>query len=127
TAVNLFRLFEQRPGLLEQVLRILTLARPLADELAHRPDLLDRLIDASAFDLPGSVEALAGRMRAADAQDYEARLDRIRQVVGEERFALGVQLIEARHDPLAIAEGLSRVAEAALEVAAEAATAEFGR
>jgi glutamate-ammonia-ligase adenylyltransferase len=127
TAVNLFRLFEQRPGLLEQVLRILTLARPLADELAHRPDLLDRLIDASAFDLPGPVEALAGRMRTADAQDYEACLDRIRQVVGEERFALGVQLIEARHDPLAIAEGLSRVAEAALEVAAEAATAEFER
>jgi glutamate-ammonia-ligase adenylyltransferase len=127
TAVNLFRLFEQRPGLLEQVLRILTLAGPLADELARRPELLDRLIDASAFELPGPVEALAGRMRAADAQDYEAYLDRIRQVVGEERFALGVQLIEARHDPLAIAGGLSRVAEAALETAAEAATAEFER
>lgn len=127
TAVNLFRLFEQRPGLLEQVLRILTLAPPLADELASRPDLLDRLIDTTAFDLPGPVPALAGRMRTADAQDYEARLDRIRQLVGEERFALGVQLIEARHDPLAIAGGLSRVAEAALETAAEAATAEFER
>ena len=126
STVNLFRLFEQRPGLLDLVLRLLTLAPPLADELARRPDLLDRLIDRSAFDLPGTAEELARRMRRGEADDdYERRLDRIRRIVGEERFALGVQLIEARHDPLAIAAGLARVAEAALEAAAEAACGEF--
>jgi glutamate-ammonia-ligase adenylyltransferase len=126
SAVNLFRLFEQRPGLLEQVLRLLTLARPLADELAIRPDLLDRLIDRSALDLPGSVETLAARMAQAEpGDDYERRLGRIRRMVGEERFALGVQLVEARHDPLEIAAGLARVAEAALNTAADAAIAEF--
>jgi glutamate-ammonia-ligase adenylyltransferase len=128
SAVNLFRLFEQRPGLLELLLRVLTLAPPLADELARRPDLLDRLIDRSAFDLPGPVDELTARMQRGEVDDdYERRLDRIRRIVGEERFALGVQLIEARHDPLAIAAGLSRVAEAALEVAAEAACGEFER
>ncbi len=127
-AVNLFRLFEQRPGLLEIVLRVLTLAPPLADELARRPELLDRLIDRSAFDLPAAVEDLASRMRRGEAgDDYERRLDRIRRIVGEERFALGVQLIEARHDPLAIASGLSRVAEAALDTAGDAAREEFAR
>jgi glutamate-ammonia-ligase adenylyltransferase len=125
SAVNLFRLFEQRPGLLEQVLRILTLARPLADELARRPELLDALIDRSALDLPAEVAALARRMQRTERKDYEGRLDRIRQVVGEERFAAGTQLVEARHDPLAIAAGLSRVAEAALCTAAEAAIEEF--
>ena len=36
-------------------------------------------------------------MRRGEAgDDYERRLDRIRHVVGEERFALGVQLVEAR-------------------------------
>src|SRR5690606_5457265 len=104
SAVNLFRLFEQRPGLLALVLRVLTLAAPLADELARRPDLLDRLIDSSALDLPGSIEALAARGQRGEADDdYERRLDRIRTVVGEERFALGVQLVEAQHVPLAIA------------------------
>jgi glutamate-ammonia-ligase adenylyltransferase len=128
SAVNLFRLFGQRPGLLALVLRVLTLAGPLADELARRPELLDRLIDASALDLPGSVDSLADRMRRGEAgDDYERRLDRIRKVVGEERFALGVQLVEAQHDPLAIAAGLSRVAEAALAAAGEAACAEFER
>jgi glutamate-ammonia-ligase adenylyltransferase len=128
SAVNMFRLFEQRPGLLELVLRILTLASPLADELARRPELLDRLIDSTALDLPGPVVDLAARMRRAEVDDnYERALDRIRQVVGEERFALGVQLVEASHDPLDIAAGLSRVAEAALMTAADAACSEFER
>ncbi|WP_121118822.1 glutamine-synthetase adenylyltransferase [Croceibacterium ferulae] len=127
SAVNLFRLFEQRPGLLEEVLRLLTLSRPLGDALAHRPALLDRLIDRSALDLPPSVPALQQAMQPVDRQagDLEARLDRIRQVVGEERFALGTQLVMARHDALDVADGLGRVAEAALGCAAEAATAEF--
>jgi glutamate-ammonia-ligase adenylyltransferase len=128
SAVNLFRLFGQRPGLLALVLRVLTLAGPLADELARRPELLDRLIDSSALDLPGSINALAARMQRGEADDdYEQKLDRIRKVVGEERFALGVQLVEAEHDPLAIAAGLSRVAEAALATAGEAACTEFER
>ena len=33
TAINLFRLFEARPGLLDLVLRVVTLAQTLADEL----------------------------------------------------------------------------------------------
>mgnify|MGYP001997949807 CR=1 FL=1 len=125
TAINLFRLFEQRPGLLERVLRILTLARPLADALARRVDLLDALIDPNALDLPGSIDSLAARMEAAEDSDLESRLDRLRHVVGEERFALGAQMVECRHDPLQIAEGLCRVAEAAVRTGADAAIADF--
>jgi glutamate-ammonia-ligase adenylyltransferase len=47
--------------------------------------------------------------------------------VGEKRFALGVQLVEARHDPLDIAAALSRVAEAALQTGAEAAEEQFAQ
>jgi len=124
TAINLFRLFEARPGLLDQVLRVVTLAQPLAESLGRHPEYLDALIDARALDLPGAVDELAARMKQG-APDYERQLDRIREVVGEERFALGVQLVEARHDPLAIAAGLARVAEAALRTGAGAACAEF--
>jgi glutamate-ammonia-ligase adenylyltransferase len=123
SAVNLFRLLEARPGLAELLLRIISLAPTLADELARRPALLDALIDSTALDLPGSVEGLTGRM--CSEGDYEAQLDRVREVVGELRFALGVQLVEAAHDPLDIAGALSRVAEAALVCAVAAASAEF--
>ncbi|KPL69208.1 glutamate-ammonia-ligase adenylyltransferase [Erythrobacter sp. SG61-1L] len=128
SAVNLFRLLEARPGLMEQLVAILTLAPPLADELARRPDLLDALIDTTALDLPGSVDELAARMRSLpEGVGYEELLDRVRRVVGETRFALGVQLIEAAQDPLEIAEALCRTAEAALDVCLKGAEEEFAR
>ncbi|GAA4642486.1 bifunctional [glutamine synthetase] adenylyltransferase/[glutamine synthetase]-adenylyl-L-tyrosine phosphorylase [Pontixanthobacter gangjinensis] len=126
SAINLFRLLEARPGLFEQLVNILTLAEPLADKLGRRPELLDTLFDRSAFDLPGDVAELTASMAGNDPDiDYERKLDRIRIVTGEKRFALGAQLIQAAHDPLEIAEGLARVAEAALSVAARAASEEF--
>ncbi|MFN4113248.1 MAG: bifunctional [glutamate--ammonia ligase]-adenylyl-L-tyrosine phosphorylase/[glutamate--ammonia-ligase] adenylyltransferase [Sphingomonadaceae bacterium] len=128
SAINLFRLLEARPGLLDQLVRILTLAPPLADELGRRPDLLDTMIDQSALDLPGSTAELKARMARTERDEgYEQLLDRIRRVTGEARFALGVQLIEAVHDPLDIARALSRYAEAALQLAVEAAAEEFAR
>ncbi|MGB7409002.1 MAG: bifunctional [glutamine synthetase] adenylyltransferase/[glutamine synthetase]-adenylyl-L-tyrosine phosphorylase [Pontixanthobacter sp.] len=126
SAINLFRLLEARPGLFDQLVAILTMADPLAEDLVQRPALLDTLIDRSALDLPGSVEELIATLTLAeDAYEYERQLDRIRIVTGERRFALGTQLIEAAHDPLDIAAGLSRLAEAALEVAQRAASREF--
>ncbi len=128
SAINLFRLLEARPGLFEQLINILTLADPLAEELGRHPERLDALIDRSALDLPGSVSDLIKEMAKVEATgDYERILDRLRFVTGERRFALGVQLIEAAHDPLEIAAGLSRLAEAGLSVAAEAATREFAK
>ena len=126
SALNLFHLLEARPGLLELLARIMSLAGPLADDLARRADLLDPLIDASAFELPGSVEQLAARFSRCEATDgYEQVLDSVRREVGELRFALGVQLVEGASDPLAVGAALSRVAEAAVEVLVDAAVAEF--
>jgi glutamate-ammonia-ligase adenylyltransferase len=128
SAINLFRLLEARPVLLQVLARVLSLAPPLADALARRADLLDPLIDASAFELPGSVEELAADFGTGEADDdYERLLGRVRRRVGELRFALGVQLIEGVRDPLAIGAALSRTAEAAIAVLAQAAVAEFVR
>ncbi|RVU05074.1 bifunctional [glutamine synthetase] adenylyltransferase/[glutamine synthetase]-adenylyl-L-tyrosine phosphorylase [Novosphingobium umbonatum] len=126
SAVNLFRLLEARPGLLEVMVRVLSLAPPLADALARRADLLDALIDASAYDLPPDVPTLAAEFGAVEAgDDYQRLLDHVRRKVSERRFALGVQLVEGAQDPLDISAGLCRVAEAALEVLARATMAEF--
>lgn len=126
SAINMFRLLEARPGLLDRLLRVLTLAPPLADRLARRPELLDALIDASVLDLPGDVAALATRMKPeVDDAEYEVRLDRVRQAVGDVRFALGVQIVEAAQDPLEVGAALCRVAEAALLACADAAAKDF--
>ena len=67
----------------------------------RRPALLDSLIDRTASDLPPSVDDIAGRMRPVEGDaSYEVRLDRIRVVTGDYRFALGTQLIEATQAPI---------------------------
>jgi [glutamine synthetase] adenylyltransferase / [glutamine synthetase]-adenylyl-L-tyrosine phosphorylase len=126
SAVNLFRLFEARPGLLQLLVRILSLVPPLADELTRRADLLDPLIDASAFASANDIAALANQMREGEAgEDYQAILDRVRRKVGELRFLLGVQLIEGTSDPLDVSSALSAIAETAISVLADATIAEF--
>lgn len=126
SAINVFRLLEARPGLLAVVMRVLAHAPTLADELARRSDLLDILIDRSAFDLPGSVAEIAAELSRGEAgDDYQRLLDAVRLRVGEMRFALGVQLVEGQRDPLEVAAALSRVAEASIEVLGRAAIEEF--
>ena len=126
SAINLFRLLEARPALARALIDVLSHAPPLSQALGRRPALLDGLIDTTALESPPATEDLIKEFGAGEPSDsYEQRLDTVRQKVGERRFALGVQLIERIGDPLEVAQGYARVAEAAFTVLARAAIAEF--
>jgi glutamate-ammonia-ligase adenylyltransferase len=105
---------------------VLSLAPALADMLGRRPALIDGLIDASALEPVPEVDVLAGSLAAGgQGEDYQALLDRVRASVGELRFAQGVQLVSGARDPLTVAGGYSRIAEAALDALAAATVVEF--
>ncbi len=126
SAINVFRLLEARPGLLQLVGDILSYAPTLADDLGRQSRYLDALIDTSAMDLPGDVPELLGAMqRRIGDTDYQSTLDIVRDYVGEKRFALGVQLIEGRNDALEISRAYAHLAEAALQTLTAATIAEF--
>lgn len=127
SGVNFFRLLEARPGLTQILAQLLGHAPALADQLGRRPELLDGLIDASAFEPAGSVEELVAEFGRAEREDedYQLLLDRVRHKVNERRFALGAQIVVARSDPLDVAAGYARVAEAAIQVLADATVREF--
>jgi len=126
TAINLFRLLEARPSLARALIDVLSHAPTLSLALSRRPALLDGLIDSTALEPSPPTAELVREFGAAERQDsYEQMLDLVRQRVGERRFALGVQLIEGVADPLDVAQGYARVAEAAFDVLARAAIAEF--
>lgn len=115
SGVNFYRLLEARPALAGHLALVLAQAPALADQLARRPTLLDGLIDESSFAPPPAVPELAALLARAIGRDsLDQALDRIRRLVNERRFALGVQLIAAHRDPIAIAEGYSDLAEAAI-------------
>ncbi|MDP1908262.1 MAG: bifunctional [glutamine synthetase] adenylyltransferase/[glutamine synthetase]-adenylyl-L-tyrosine phosphorylase, partial [Hyphomicrobium sp.] len=61
----------------------------------------------------------------AERLSYDERLDRVRPMVGERRFALGVQLIARHRDPLDLTKGYAAVAEGAIVALADAARSEF--
>lgn len=127
SGVNFYRLLQARPGLTQILATILSHAPALAEQLGRRPELLDGLIDATAFEPPPPAQELARDLARAERadEDYQMALDRVRRSVNERRFAVGVQLIAARSDPLEVASGYARVAEAAIQVLASATISEF--
>lgn len=126
SAVGFFHLLAAQPALATVATRILSLAPTLADALAARVELIEGLIDARAFEAPASkAELLAEWAPTLAGLDYERLLDRVRDRVGERRFAYGVQLIAGASDPLIVARGYADLAEAALQVLADATVAEF--
>jgi len=126
SAVGFFHLLAAQPDLAKIATRILSIAPTLADALGARVELIEGLIDKRAFDAPATkAELIAEWAPGLAGLDYERLLDRVRDRVGERRFAYGVQLIAGATDPLAIACGYSELAEAALQVLADATVAEF--
>ncbi len=126
SAINIFRLLHARPPLARLLVTILSHAPTLADELGRRANLLDGLIDASALMPVADLETLKASMHGGDTDgDYQALLDHVRRTAGEMRFALGVQIVAGTSDPLDVASGYARVAEAAIDVLASATVAAF--
>lgn len=126
SALNLFHLLEARPALARLLSTILCHAPTLAEALARRVELIDGLIDATAFAPVGTVDELAAQMREREAgDDYQRLLDHVRKLVAEKRFALGTQIVAGAGDPLDVSAGYARVAEAALTVLAQATIDEF--
>ncbi len=126
SGVNLYRLLEARPALTTLVARILAHAPALSERLARRPELLDTLLDSSCFDPPPSAQEFAGLLNEEMAgYPFDVAIDRVRRVVNDRRFALGVQLVDLREDPLRVGEGYASIAEGAIEALAGAAVAEF--
>ena len=126
SGVNLYRLLGARPRLADLLALILAHAGPLAEQLGRRPTLLDGLIDESSFAPPPDAPALAERfLEVTRGEPFDLALDRLRRMVGERRFALGVQLLAAHRDPIVIAEGYSDLAEATIVALTELVGREF--
>ena len=96
--------------------------------LGRRPTLLDGLIDEFSFAPPPDAASWPSDFsKVSRDEPFDMALDRIRRMVGERRFALGVQLLAAHRDPIIIAEGYSDLAEAAIVALAEGVSQEFAR
>lgn len=131
SAINFFHLLGARQQLLETLVAVLGHAPTLAAELATRAELIEGLIDASAFNAAAATPVALARAMESSARsrapNIEQHLDHVRRIVGEHRFALGVRLVEVAADPLCIARGYADLADAAVQSLTAATIAEFER
>ena len=127
--VQLFSMFNARPGLLNSLAEIMGSAPSLAKHLSRHPTLLDGVLTGQFYEPIGTVfeliedwaEALT---RAADFQDI---LDAARRWTHDREFQIGMQLLRGMISGEAASEALSNVAEANLNGLLPFVEAEFTR
>ncbi|MEO1044235.1 MAG: bifunctional [glutamate--ammonia ligase]-adenylyl-L-tyrosine phosphorylase/[glutamate--ammonia-ligase] adenylyltransferase [Pseudomonadota bacterium] len=126
SVLDLFNLLAARPALIGILARLLCHAPALSKALAMRASLLDGIVDASIFDRQSDLDAIIVELeRRSSADDLGLMLERVATDIAERRFAIGVQLIEGRTDPLDAAHDYSRIAEAAIAIVTDKVTEEF--
>jgi glutamate-ammonia-ligase adenylyltransferase len=127
--VQLFSLLYKNPAQLDLVADIMGASPRLADQLAHRPGLLDVVLTQGFFDPPPSQPALAQELEhlLAGARDYQDVLDLARRWVGDHKFQISAQLLRARLDGEAAGAAFADIAQTAIAGLLPRVAAEFAR
>jgi glutamate-ammonia-ligase adenylyltransferase len=125
--VQLFSLFHANPGLLTMMAEIMGSAPKLALHLAANPSLLDGVL---AGDFNGALETrdeLAKGLAAelARAEYFEETLDRSRRFANDQKFKVGMQVLNGRLDCDAAGQALSELAEVVVAALFDVARADI--
>ncbi len=127
--VQLFSLFEANPSLVDLIIEICAVAPGLATYLSRNARVLDSFLGGSFFeDWPGRAaleESLSGAMAAQP--DYESVLNEARRWHSEWHFRIGVHHLRGIVSADEAAEQYADLAEATVNSALSAVTAEFSR
>ncbi|TMJ39502.1 MAG: bifunctional [glutamine synthetase] adenylyltransferase/[glutamine synthetase]-adenylyl-L-tyrosine phosphorylase, partial [Alphaproteobacteria bacterium] len=93
--VQLFSLLKSKSGLLDLIGTILGTAPRLAQELSHRPKVLDAVLDRGFFGSLPKASEIAGLLAAAVPPETELdeAIDRVRVVAKEQAFRIGVRVL----------------------------------
>ncbi|GLK69929.1 bifunctional [glutamine synthetase] adenylyltransferase/[glutamine synthetase]-adenylyl-L-tyrosine phosphorylase [Ancylobacter dichloromethanicus] len=127
TAQPLLAALRHNPDLVRLLATILGTAPRLGEMLAHRPSLLDALLDPAFFGALPDEPELAARLAAdlAQAEDEEDRLDRARRFRQECHVLIGVRILSGTLPAARAGEAFARLADVLIRSLEEAAMARF--
>jgi glutamate-ammonia-ligase adenylyltransferase len=91
--IQIFAMLRANPRLLDLIASILGVAPRLADELSHRPKVLDAVLDPGFFTIPLRPEMESLTRPIAAAAPFEETLDRARIIGKEQMFRIGVGVL----------------------------------
>jgi len=129
TGVQMFALFHSNPSLFKLIARVMGLAPALAETLGKKPELWDMVLEP-AFFAPLEDEATLAEdlsIRLSSARDFQDILDFVRRFVAEQKFRLGVHLLESVAGVLEVGEAMTRVTDVAMKALIPKVCDEFSR
>ncbi|WP_248310365.1 bifunctional [glutamine synthetase] adenylyltransferase/[glutamine synthetase]-adenylyl-L-tyrosine phosphorylase [Bosea sp. 117] len=111
--VRLLSALARNPDLVRLLATILGTAPRLGEMLAHRPTLIDALLDPAFFGALPDEAALEARLAAllADAEDEEDLLDRARRFRQEQHVLIGVRILSGTLPAAQAGEAFARLAD----------------
>jgi [glutamine synthetase] adenylyltransferase / [glutamine synthetase]-adenylyl-L-tyrosine phosphorylase len=120
-AVELFAILREHRPILTLFADLLGSAPRLAEIVAHRPHLLDAIIDPAFVEPMPSLSGLVARIASAvgEHEINEEFLDRLRDAGQHEMFLIGVRMLSGVISPAMAGEAYSAVAEALIRIALE--------
>jgi len=127
--VQLFSLFNANPHMLGLIADILGSAPTLAEHLSKSPSLLDAVLYADFYDALPSPQYIAGQLKGilSTANDFEERMDMLRQYRNEKQFQAGVQLLRNMISSIQAGKFLSDLADLMITESYNAVMAEFSK
>ncbi|WP_420404330.1 bifunctional [glutamine synthetase] adenylyltransferase/[glutamine synthetase]-adenylyl-L-tyrosine phosphorylase [Nisaea sp.] len=125
--VQLFSLFQANPPLLEMLADIMGMAPSLARQLGLRPSLFEGVLTHDPSDKLGDRKSLEAELERdlAGARFYEDVLDIARRWINDQRFLVGVQVLQGRVPATRAAECLSDIVDAGIRALLPRVEAEF--
>ncbi|CAA0088291.1 Bifunctional glutamine synthetase adenylyltransferase/adenylyl-removing enzyme [Starkeya nomas] len=127
TALRLMPALRHNPDLVRLLATILGTAPRLGEMLAHRPSLLDALLDPAFFGTLPDEPELAARLDAELelAEDEEDLLDRARRFRQEHHVLIGVRILSGTLPAARAGEAFARLADILIRALEKAVAARF--
>jgi glutamate-ammonia-ligase adenylyltransferase len=129
SGVQFLELLEHSPPLLDLLVRTLTIAPALGEQLARTPALFDAVLDPGFFAPFGGHAALAQLLDEAVARgrDPDERIDHAARWTAEQRFRLGVLVIDRKLSAVDAAHVHARIADVVVARVTHDVSAQFIR
>ena len=129
SGVQLFSMLSSNPGLLGLLATMMATAPRLAETVAHRPHVLDTLIEPAFFGRVPERKILAERIARslAQADGYEDVLNRARIFGQEQAFLVGVRVLAGTIGARAAGAAFATLAEVVVSALLDEVRREFER
>ena len=129
SGIQLFSLLQSNPSLLDMLVLIMSSAPRLADIITRKPHIFDGMLDPAIFAELPTKTYLQNRLEffLSGVSNYEDILDQLRLFASEQRFLIGIRLLNGAIEGERAARAFTDLADLMIANTLEAVEQEFSR